>query len=111
LIGFATLASAPALAVVVAFQVLRRAGNFGIERPARENLYTAVPPADKYKAKNVNDTFVYRLGDQLGGWSYTGIAALGIGLPGLAWTMVPLSAVWLLLALWLGARHRALTQT
>src|SRR5581483_6192975 len=47
LIGFATLASAPALAVVVAFQVLRRAGNFGIERPARENLYTAVPPADK----------------------------------------------------------------
>jgi ATP:ADP antiporter, AAA family len=48
---------------------------------------------------------VYRAGDQLGAWSYTLIAWLGLGLSGLAFTMVPLSAVWLLLALWLGRRH------
>lgn len=43
-------------------------------------------------AKNFNDTFVYRVGDQLGAWSYTAIAWLGLGLSGLALTMVPLSA-------------------
>jgi AAA family ATP:ADP antiporter len=105
LIGFGILASAPVLAVIIVFQVLRRAGNFAVQRPAREVLYTVLPRTDKYKAKNFNDTFVYRLGDQLGAWSYTAIAWLGLGLSGLALTMVPLSAAWLLLALWLGGRY------
>jgi AAA family ATP:ADP antiporter len=110
LIGFGILASAPVLTVLVAFQVLRRAGNFAIQRPAREVLYTVLPRTDKYKAKNFNDTFVYRAGDQLGAWSYTAIGWLGLGLSGLAFTMVPLSAVWLLLALWLGRRYRRLRE-
>ncbi len=108
-VGFGVLGAAPFLAVVVAFQVLRRAGNFAIQRPAREVLYTVLPRTDKYKAKNFNDTFVYRTGDQVGAWSYTFLAStLGIGLSGLAVVMVPLSAVWLALALWLGRRYRAL---
>lgn len=108
LVGFGILGAAPVLAVLIVFQVLRRAGNFAIQRPAREVLYTVLSRTDKYKAKNFNDTFVYRAGDQLGAWSYTAIAWLGLGLSGLAFTMVPVSAVWLLLALWLGKRHRSL---
>ena len=103
--GFAVLAAAPALGVLVAFQVLRRAGNFAIQRPAREVLYTVLSRTDKYKAKNFNDTFVYRVGDQLGAWSYTAIAWVGLGLSGLALTMVPVSIGWLLLALWLGRQY------
>jgi AAA family ATP:ADP antiporter len=107
--GFAALAAAPVLGVVAPFQVLRRAGHFAVDRPAREVLYTVLPRTDKYKAKNLNDTFVYRAGDQVGAWAYTLLASgLGLGLPALAWAMVPLSAVWLVLALWLGRRHRAL---
>ena len=105
LVGFSFLAAAPALGVLIAFQVLRRAGNFAIQRPAREVLYTVLSRADKYKAKNFNDTFVYRVGDQLGAWSYTAIAGVGLGLSGLALTMVPVSALWLLLALWLGRQY------
>ena len=108
LIGSTILAAAPVLAVLVVFQVLRRAGNFAIQRPAREVLYTVLPRTEKYKAKNFNDTFVYRLGDQVGAWSYTAIGWVGLGLSGLALTMVPLSAAWLVLALSLGARHRRL---
>jgi AAA family ATP:ADP antiporter len=73
LVGYGILATAPAVAVLVVFQVLRRAGNFAIQRPAREVLYTVLPRTEKYKAKNFNDTFVYRLGDQIGAWSYTAI--------------------------------------
>jgi AAA family ATP:ADP antiporter len=105
LVGYGILAASPVVAVLVVFQVLRRAGNFAIQRPAREVLYTVLPRTEKYKAKNFNDTFVYRLGDQVGAWSYTAIGWLGFGVAGLALTMVPLSAAWLLLALWLGARH------
>jgi AAA family ATP:ADP antiporter len=108
LFGFGILGGAPVLAVLVVFQVLRRAGNFAVQRPAREVLYTVLSRTDKYKAKNFNDTFVYRVGDQLGAWSYTAMAGLGLGLSGLALTMVPLSAAWLLLALWLGGRYRRL---
>ena len=108
-VGFAILAAAPVLTVVIAFQVLRRAGNFAIQRPAREVLYTVLPRTDKYKAKNFNDTFVYRAGDQVGAWSYTLMASvLGIGLSGLAVAMVPVSAVWLAVVLWLGRRYQVL---
>src|SRR5690606_23370862 len=89
MIGFGILAVAPVLGVVVTFQVLRRAGNFAIQRPAREVLYTVLPRTDKYKSKNFNDTFVYRIGDQTGAWSYTLVGALGLGFAGLSLTMVP----------------------
>ena len=106
LVGFGVLGAAPMLAMIVVFEVLRRAGNFALSRPAREVLYTVLPRSDKYKAKNFNDTFVYRAGDQLGSWSYTAMAWLGLGLSGLALTMIPISMAWLLLALWLGKKYR-----
>lgn len=104
--GFGILATAPVLAVVIGFDIVRRASNFAIQRPAREALYTVLPRTDKYKAKNFNDTFVYRLGDQLGAWSYTVMLWLGFGLSALAVTMLPVSVLWMLLALWLGRRYR-----
>ena len=106
LVGYLILAASPVLSVLVVFQVVRRAGNFAIQRPAREVLYTVLPRTEKYKAKNFNDTFVYRLGDQVGAWSYTALGWLGAGLAGLALTMVPLAAAWLVLAFWLAARQR-----
>ena len=106
IIGFGIMGVAPTLAVLIAFQVIRRAGNYAIQRPAREALFTVLPRTDKYKAKNFSDTFVYRLGDQVGAWSYTGMAFFGLGLSGLAFSMVPLSAGWLALAVWLGRQYR-----
>ena len=106
MVGFGILATAPILIVVVVFQVLRRASNFAIQRPAREVLYTVIPRTDKYKAKNFNDTFVYRAADQVGAWSYTAMGWVGLGLSALALTMLPVAAVWLVLALWLGRRYR-----
>lgn len=106
--GFLALGTAPVFAVFVVFQVLRRAGNFAVSVPTREVLYTVLPRQDKYKAKNFNDTFVYRAGDQLGAWSFAGLGALGLGTAALAWSMAPLAGVWLAVALWLGRRQRVL---
>jgi AAA family ATP:ADP antiporter len=109
--GFGVLAVAPVLTALVVLQVLRRAGNFAIQRPAREVLYTVLARTDKYKSKNFNDTFVYRVGDQIGAWSFAFIMAkLGLGIAGVSLTMVPFSAVWLFLALWLGWQYRAIRE-
>lgn len=105
LVGFGFMGLAPTLGVLVAFQVARRAGNFAIQRPAREALFTVLSRSDKYKAKNFSDTFVYRLGDQVGAWSYTWMSVFGLSLSGLAFSMVPLSLAWLALAAWLGRKY------
>ncbi|MGQ0766024.1 MAG: NTP/NDP exchange transporter [Gemmatimonadota bacterium] len=105
LVGFGVMSLAPTLAVLVVFQVMRRAGNFAIQRPAREALFTVVERRDKYKAKHFSDTFVYRLGDQVGAWSYTWMGVFGLGLSGLAFSMVPLSAAWIVLTVWLGRQY------
>jgi AAA family ATP:ADP antiporter len=104
-VGFAALGVAPTVAIVVAFQVLRRAGNFALARPAREVLFTVVPREDKYKAKSFIDTVVYRSGDQLGAWSYGLLSFLGLA--GIAFVAVPLSVAWLLNGFWLGRKQEA----
>ncbi|MBL8296973.1 MAG: MFS transporter [Rhodanobacteraceae bacterium] len=108
LVGFLALAAAPLLSLVVLLQVLRRTGDFALSRPAREVLYVPLSREEKYKAKNFVDTFVFRFGDQLGAWTYTALAALGLSLAGIAAAAVPLSAAWLAVALWLGRRHARL---
>lgn len=108
MIGFLGLGLMPVLAVVIAFQVLRRAGNFAVARPTREVLFTVIPREDKYKAKSLIDTFVYRSGDQIGAWSYALMGVLGLAVAGTALVAVPLSALWLLVSVWLGHRQQVL---
>ena len=111
LIGFGALAAVPTLAVFVVVQVLRRVGNFGLARPTRELLFTVVSREDKYKAKSVIDTVVYRAGDQVGSWSYALLGLLGAGPAGVALAALPISALWLGNALWLGRRQKAMAAT
>jgi AAA family ATP:ADP antiporter len=106
--GFATLAWMPTIAALVAIQVTRRAGNFAFARPTREVLFTVVPREDKYKAKSFIDTVVYRLGDQVGAWSYAGLGALGLAMTGISLVAVPISIAWLLNSLWLGRKQKSL---
>jgi len=106
-IGFLALGGMPVIAVFVVFQVLRRAGEFAVARPTRELLYIVVPREDKYKAKNLIDTFVYRAGDQIAAWSTAGLIALGLTMAGVAFIAAPMAALWLLIGWWLGKQQEA----
>ncbi len=103
--GFIAVGIAPTLMTIAVVQVLRRTGNYAVSRPCREMLYTVLPREAKYKAKNFIDTFVYRLGDQTGAWSYDGLVYLGFGAAAISMVAVPLAAVWLVIGLWLGRRQ------
>jgi AAA family ATP:ADP antiporter len=109
-IGFVFIGVAPSLAVLAVFQVLRRATTFAFLRPAREVLFTVLRREDKYKAKSVIDTFAYRVGDQLGAWSYRGFNALGFGLRGISFLTVPIIVSWLAVSVWLGHKQRVFAQ-
>jgi AAA family ATP:ADP antiporter len=101
-VGFLALALAPFLITIAAFQVVRRAGNYAISKPGREMLFTVLPRSQKYKAKNIIDTVIYRGGDAVAGWIYAGLAAAGLGLSGIAWLSVPIALVWMVVGFWLG---------
>jgi AAA family ATP:ADP antiporter len=108
ILGFGALGAMPAFETLAIFTVLRRASNFALTNPAMEVLFTVVPREDKYKAKNIIETFVYRGGDQLGAWVYAGLAAVGLSLAGISFAAVPLGVIWLFLGLWLGKKQAAL---
>ena len=103
--GFLLLGMMPALSVLVVVQVLRRAGNYAVMRPAREMLYVVLGKEEKYKAKNFIDTVVYRGGDAVSAWAYAGLKAAGISLAGIALAAVPLTGVWTWISFKLGKRQ------
>ena len=108
--GFLALALIPTLVVLVIFQAVKRAVEFGFANPARETLFTVVTREQKYKAKSVIDTAVFRGGDAVNGWIYTGLRMLGLDLSGIALVAVPISAAWAALLLLIGRKQEQLAQ-
>jgi AAA family ATP:ADP antiporter len=100
--GFIALALFPVVGVVVVFGVLRRAGEYALSKPARETLFNVLPPAQKYKAKNVIDTLVHRTGDTASGWIFGGLRGLGLSGVQISWLSVPIALGWVAIAWSLG---------
>jgi len=103
--AFAAMALAPLPTTVALAQGLRRAVEFALVRPAREVLWTVVSREEKYKAKNVVETLVYRGGDAASGWLSAGLTAMGAGFPLVALFMLPFAGVWGGLSFWLARRQ------
>jgi len=106
--GLVSLGLAPILPVLVVFQVIRRATNYALVKPARETLFTIVSRDARYKAKNFIDTFVYRGGDALGAWTFSLLQRVGLSLSGIAFTAVPIAVIWAAVGLYLGRRQSRL---
>jgi AAA family ATP:ADP antiporter len=102
LLGFLSLGTYPTLLVLAVLQVLYRSTRYGVARPSREVLYTVVGREERYKSKAFIDAAVYRGGDLVNGWVYTGLAALGLSVGAIALMAVPVLAVWVGLGIMLG---------
>ena len=110
LAGFVGIGVAPALGLFVTVQVLYNSMRHALAKPAREVMYTQVSREERYKSKAFIDAAVYRGGDLVSGWAYTGLAALGLSLSGIALASAPLAAVWIVIALKLGRQDRLAAQ-
>jgi AAA family ATP:ADP antiporter len=101
--GLLVLAISPFLGVVVVVQIVRRAGNYAVTRPAREMLFTRVDRETRFKAKPVIDIVAYRGSDMLMAWLFTGLTqGLGLGLAAVAMVGAAIAALWSLVGIYLG---------
>ena len=101
--GMTILAFTPIITVLLALQLVRQAGNYAITQPARHMLFTEVDKETRFKTKPVIDVVVYRGGDTITAWFFTGLTE-GLGL---AFTVVGLigagiAALWAVTGLYLG---------
>lgn len=102
-VGLIVIAISPLMAVVVGLQIVRRAGNYAVTRPAREMLFTQVDRETRFKAKPVIDIVAYRGGDTLMAWLFTGLTqGLGLGLAAVAIVGAGIAALWAVVGIYLG---------
>lgn len=101
--GYALFALAPRFMVLVVVYAVRRVGDYALTRPCRDALFTVVSREEKYKAKSLIDTFVYRGGDATSGSLYKALTSgLGADASVIGWVGAAISALWTVLALGLG---------
>ena len=84
---------------------MQRTANFAFSNPARELLFTSVPRGEKYKAKNVIDTTLFRGGDVVWSWTFASLLKAGFAPLGVAGLAAPLMLAWAGLSLALGRRQ------
>lgn len=105
----------PTLAVIRAVKITENATDYSIQSNTREFLYLPTTKVEKYAAKNVNDTFVVRIGDLLAAGSIE-VAKIvlsylpGSGLRVLVAADVVLAAVWIAIVLRIGALNGKLME-
>ena len=110
--GLLILAFAPVLTVLLALQVFRRGGNYGLTRPAREMLYTKVTQEERFKAKPVVDIVVYRGGDAISGTLFAFLTdGVGLGIAAVAIVGSAIAAAWAGAGLWLGKQFDKTTDS
>jgi AAA family ATP:ADP antiporter len=101
--GLVLLAFAPIVGVVIAVQIIRRAGNYAVTRPAREMLFTAVSRDTRFKVKPVIDIVIYRGGDMLNAWAFTALTqGLGLSLAVVAGIGAFIAMLWAATGVYLG---------
>jgi len=77
LVGFSILAASPLPLMVAATQVATRAGEFALNKPARETIYTRASRQWRYKAGAAIDTVVYRGSDLSFVWVHKALSLAG----------------------------------
>jgi AAA family ATP:ADP antiporter len=102
-VGFLILALAPILSVLLAVDIARRGGEYGITRPAREMLFTSVDRETRFKTKPVVDVVVYRGGDAWWGGIFAFLSeGVGLGFAAMSLIGSAFAAIWVASAVYLG---------
>ena len=110
--GFLLISASPTLFTLVGVFIARRVGQYAIVRPCREMLYTTLDRESKYKAKNVNDTLVYRTSDFVVAKARDAIVSTwAASASTMALVGASVAAVWALVAFLLGRAHERMAAT
>lgn len=110
-IGILILAFAPIITVLLILQVARRAGNYALTRPAREMLFTEVTKETRFKAKPVIDVVIYRGGDTVTAWFFTGLTeGLGLAFTAVGIIGAGIATLWGVVGIYIGRLYEKRTE-
>ena len=108
--GYALLFAIPLLGVVRWAKTAENATDYSLQNTIRQALFLPTTREEKYKAKQVIDTFFMRAGD-VAAAVVVGVGVGALGLSGRQFALVNLGlvVVWLVLAIRIGREYRRLT--
>lgn len=105
--SYAVAAALPVLAVVRWVKTAENSVDYSLQNTVSHTLYLPTTREEKYKAKQLIDTFFVRIGDVLSAATvYAGTHWLTLGVSQFAQINMALVVVWLALAVWVGRRFR-----
>ncbi|KAG1707756.1 ADP,ATP carrier protein 1 [Nymphon striatum] len=108
-VGLILLAFTPIVGVVIAVQIIRRAGNYAVTRPAREMLFTVTGRQTRFKVKPVIDIVIYRGGDMVNAWAFTALTqGLGLSLAAVAGVGSIIAILWASTGIYLGRKFKTM---
>ncbi|WP_437776159.1 NTP/NDP exchange transporter [Sorangium sp. So ce1097] len=109
LLGYASLAVVPALAVVRFAKIAENSTDYSIQNTARQALFLPVGRDAKYSAKAAIDTFVVRAGDVLAAGGVIVGHALALSTRHFALFNIALALAWLAVVAGIAREHRRRT--
>lgn len=105
--SYAVAALLPSLAVVRWVKTAENSVDYSLQNTVRQMLFLPTTREEKYKAKQVTDSFIVRAGDVLSSATvFVGTAILALGTAEFAWINVALVMVWLVVAVLVGREFR-----
>ncbi|WP_437808772.1 NTP/NDP exchange transporter [Sorangium sp. So ce1078] len=106
LLGYASLAILPALAVVRVAKIAENSTDYSVQNTARQALFLPVGRDAKYSAKAAIDTFVVRAGDVLAAVGVIVGQVLALSVRHFAIVNIALALAWLVVVIGIAREHR-----
>jgi ATP:ADP antiporter, AAA family len=108
--GYSAIILMPLLPVIRAAKIVENSLDYSLQNTTRQALFLPTSRAEKYQAKAAIDSFFVRFGDVLSfGVVFVVTSVLGLGVGAVAVVNVVLIAIWVILALAIGQRYKAMT--
>jgi AAA family ATP:ADP antiporter len=108
--GYALMASTAVLGAIRAAKIFENSTDYSLQNTVRHALFLPTSRDAKYQGKQAIDTFFVRAGDVLSAVVVYAGGLLGFATRQYALTNMVLIAVWILVAVAIGRRYRALTR-
>jgi AAA family ATP:ADP antiporter len=110
--SYVTAAMIPSLAIARWVKTAENSVDYSLMNTVRQMLFLPTTREEKFKAKQVIDSFVVRAGDVLSAATiYAGTTFLALGASQFAWINVGLVLVWLAFAVAIGREFRRRTES
>jgi AAA family ATP:ADP antiporter len=103
---YASLAYSPTLMAMSWAHAIQQIVSYGILVPTQHVLFTVVSREDKYKAKGFIDILVFRGSDVAAANACDALTRWGASIVRISVGMLPVTAIWLGLGLWLGRAYQ-----